>query len=370
MKSYLRKISLFAGAILIVGLLPDSFGLGVPITANDVQTPGLGVSMPAQSPSVPDSDFLIPRQTTDPSTRSSPAPESNLEAQHRELNPNMWLKYAPESGGEEQRRDRLENGSRIGVRSSEPLDLFLHLPPDVTAPEPLRVLIVLHGIGVRGDVFAQNLIADADRNHWLLVAPTLPYRDVMDPVKLSEDDLRFAVMLRDMLDGLPKKLGLKLQRHALVFGYSRGAQLAHRFALFYPERVDSVAAISAGSYTLPTEKRTNEKGTQILPLPYGVGDMDQRLGRALDSDQLKNVSFWLAVGGNDNRVDDVPRAFDPYVGKTRLDRARAFQNALLALGVKCRLIVFANTGHEITSSMLGSALQFMHDDEASRNSAE
>ncbi len=370
MKSYLRKISLFAGAILIVGLLPDSFGLGVPITANDVQTPGLGVSTSAQPPVVSDSDVLTPRQTTDPSTRSVPVPESDLEGPRRDLQPNIWLKYAPENDWEAQRRDRLENRSRTGVRPSEPLELFLHLPPDTTTLEPLRVLIVLHGMGVRGDVFAQNLIADADRNHWLLVAPTLPYHDVMDPVKLSEDDVQFAGMLRDMLDGLPKKLGLKLHRHVMVFGFSRGAQLAHRFALFYPERVDTVASISAGSYTLPTEKRTNEKGAQILPLPYGVGDMEQRLGRALDNEQLKNVSFWLAVGGNDNRVDDVPRAFDPYVGKTRLDRARTFQNALLALGVKCRLIVFPNTGHEITSNMLGSALQFMHDDEASHNSVE
>ncbi len=368
MKSSLRKISLFAGAILIVGLLPDSFGLGVPITANDVQTPGSGVSTPIQSPGVSDSDSLTPRQTIDPSTRSSPAPESDWEAQRRELRSNIWLKYAPESDWEAQRRDRLENESRTGAQPSESLELFLHLPPDPTTPEPLRVVIVLHGMGVRGDVFAQNLIADADRNHWLLVAPTLPYRDVMDPIKLSEDDLRFAGMLRDMLDSLPKKLGLKLHRHALVFGFSRGAQLAHRFALFYPERVDTVASISAGSYTLPTAKRTNEKGTQILPLPYGVGDLEQRLGRALDSEQLKNISFWLAVGSNDTRTDDVPRAFDPYVGKTRLERARAFQNALLSLGVNVRLIVFPNTGHEISSGMWQGALQFLRDDELSHSS--
>lgn len=371
MKSYLRKFTLLAGAILIIGLVPDSLpvriprGTLLPVTGSD----STSIQAPSASDSDPQTSHTTVKETIPPTPPSAPAHETDLEPQRRELNSNIWLKYAPESDGEAQLRDRLENPSRTGVRSSESVDLFLHLPPDPAMQEPLRVLIVLHGMGQRGDVFAQNLIVDADRNHWLLVAPTLPYRDVMDPVKLSEDDLRFAWVLRDMLDNLPKKLGLKLQRQAMVFGYSRGAQLAHRFALFYPERVDTVASISAGSYTLPTEKRTNEKGTQILPLPYGVGDLEQHLGRALDGEQLKSVSFWLAVGSNDNRVDDVPRAFDQYVGKTRLDRARAFQNALLTLGVKVRLIVFPNTGHEITSSMWGSALEFMRDDELSRHRA-
>jgi predicted esterase len=39
-----------------------------------------------------------------------------------------------------------------------------------------------------------------------------------------------------------------------LFGFSGGAQFAHRFALLYPERVVAAHAHAAGEYTLPTRR--------------------------------------------------------------------------------------------------------------------
>ena len=254
--------------------------------------------------------------------------------------------------------------SATPARPFDRKDVFIHLPPNATAHQPLRVLVALHGMGGQGSTFAKDLVQESDRNHWILVAPTITYHDWKNPTELLKDDLEYTRMLRATLDDLPNQLGLRIHQHILLFGFSRGAQLAHRFALFYPDHVESVAALSAGTYTLPEEKKVSGSNPQLLPLPYGVGDLVQRIGKSCDFTKLKKVSFWLAVGAKDNRVDDVPRQFDSFVGKTRIERAKAFHAALIALGIDSHLIVFPNTDHEITNEMLRTGLQFLHDDEA------
>lgn len=231
-------------------------------------------------------------------------------------------------------------------------DLFVHLPPHAAQHQPLRVLVALHGVGMRGEHFAQRLIDDADRSGWVLVAPTFTYRDWMDPHQLLADDLKYTQKLNAILETLPQRTGLKLRKHALIYGFSRGAQLAHRFAMFYPERAEAVVAISAGSYTLPSVN-------QAMPLPYGVGDLRKHLGRSADLARFKQIPFWIAVGAEDQRAGDAPRAFDAYIGKTRVDRAGAFHQALRAIGMDAWLGVFPNADHEITSEMQTGALEFM-----------
>lgn len=243
-------------------------------------------------------------------------------------------------------------------------DVFVHLPPQIAPDETLRVLLVLHGMGGQGAAFAQPLIDAADRNRWVLVAPTMPYAaNYLDPAPLMQEDLEVVKYLQTLLDGLPARLGLKLHRHALILGFSRGAQVAHRFAYFYPEHVESVAAISAGSYTMPLLMSDHK----ILNFPFGVGDLRQRVGAPVNWYAFDNISFWIAVGSRDDRPADVARAFDPYCGHTRVERAKAFESALLDMGMDAHLVLFANADHEMTSEIKDGAVQFLRQDELSDN---
>lgn len=239
-------------------------------------------------------------------------------------------------------------------------DIYVHLPPNAAQHAPLRVLLVLHGMGGNGQRFASNLIADADKNGWVVVAPSLPYqRDYMDPEQLMQEDLEFGHILHSLVDSLPERLGLKLRQHVLIFGFSRGAQLGHRFALFHPDHVETVAAISAGSYTLPLARFNS----QPIKFPYGTADLAQRLGEPLDVVNFQHITFWVAVGQKDNRSADVSRAFDSYVGRNRVERAQAFESALKSLGVDVHLTIYPNVDHEVTSDMCSGALRFLREDE-------
>jgi predicted esterase len=244
---------------------------------------------------------------------------------------------------------------------AEALNLFVHLPPQAAQRQPLRILLALHGMGGNGGKFAENFISEADRNGWVLVAPTMPYtRDYKDPNQLMEEDLYLGHALHSLVEGLPKRLGLKLRQHVMIIGFSRGAQLAHRFALFHPDFVESLALIAAGSYTMPMANSGNTG--KMLAFPLGVGDLPKYLGGPIDWQDFKNVSFWIGVGEKDSRTADVARAFDPY-GDTRLTRARTYSTALQAMGIDVQLVVFPNVDHEVTAEMRTKALEFLRKDE-------
>lgn len=380
MKSSWRKVALIFGAVALLGLIPDNLNLQSPrderivIAARD--NSGLRIEFPSapvirvgrtQPPLVSVPATPNDGVTSDPGSIPSGNTPAPIAPAVPAVSTPTGILASPLTQDERDRADQRATSRDAAAppRPYESLELYIHLPPDAARHQPLRTLIVLHGIGARGDAFSQGLIEEADRNYWLLIAPTMPYRDYMDPANLLKEDIRFSGLLTDMLDNLPKKLGMKLRRHALVFGFSRGAQLGHRFALFYPERVESIVPISAGTYTLPVERKTSDPAA-LMPMPYGVGDMVNYLGHPLDRELLRQVSFLLEVGGRDVEPDEVPRQFDPYSGKDRVARAYAFQNALTSAGVKSRLTVFPDAGHEVTAAMRKAALQFLREEELAK----
>lgn len=240
--------------------------------------------------------------------------------------------------------------------------LFIHIPPDAPNRPTLRVIVALHGMGGQGEAFASSLISEADKNGWVIIAPTITYQNYLDTGLLSDDDMRYSRELLATLDELPKHFaGYHLNKRAALYGFSRGAQFAHRFALMYPDRVLSVAAMSAGAYTLPYENRLQDGKTTLLPFPFGTGDFKQRLGQDPNYAELKRVKFLVQVGASDNREGDVSRAFDTFIGRTRVERAASFVAALKELGVTARLVVLPGTGHECNAEMQKNASNFLRE---------
>jgi hypothetical protein len=122
--------------------------------------------------------------------------------------------------------------------------------------------------------------------------------------------------------------------------------------------VVAVAAVSAGSYTLP---QTIARDGSPLPFPFGVGNFSATVGRPFQPAALRAVHFWVAVGGSDTNPADVPRQFDRYLGDDRLDRALAFVGALRRLDVSAQMAIFPNVPHALTADMQQAALAFLAD---------
>jgi predicted esterase len=223
---------------------------------------------------------------------------------------------------------------------------------------PLQVVFALHGMGSEGRGFCQSFLSAAERNGWVIVAPTFSYRNWKDPVVVAEDDVALTQALVELLDSMPQRIGHAISKRAILFGFSRGAQLAHRFALAFPERTSAVAAMSAGTYTLP-RALSREAGGEPLNFPYGTADLGRRVGHVANGADLARIPFWIAVGGEDDRADDVPRQWDTLLGKTRLQRADAFAQALNASGARATLDIYPALGHTMSAEMIRGATAFM-----------
>jgi len=72
----------------------------------------------------------------------------------------------------------------------------------------------------------------------------------------------------------------------------------------------------------------------------------------------------VAVGARTDQelgalTNDLPRAWDQYLGTTRVQRARAFQEALHQLGARSVLVAFRGERHVLSPDMAASACSFL-----------
>ncbi|MGI8855347.1 MAG: alpha/beta hydrolase [Thermomicrobiales bacterium] len=238
-------------------------------------------------------------------------------------------------------------------------DYFLYIPTNAATRGPLQVLVTVHGMGGSGSAFCQNLIARAEQNGWIIVSPTFNYQDYKNTDSVVQDDTHMLPRLKQIIDGLPAKTGLPIRDKVLLYGFSRGAQMVHRFAEFYPDRTLAVALFSAGSYTLPETTMDVNGAPTTLNFPFGVADIQKYTNAPFDAAAFRQVPFFLGVGGADSNADDAPRAWDPYIGTTRIARALSFEQTLTSLGLDSSLTVFPNVPHDVTNDMRGQAMAFL-----------
>jgi poly(3-hydroxybutyrate) depolymerase len=234
--------------------------------------------------------------------------------------------------------------------------VFVHVPPGLSSTTPARVLVALHGLNDNGPSLGRQLIEEADRNHWVLIVPTLRYGDWWSADVLAHDDVLVINWLRQYTDNFERERGIPLQPKMLLFGFSRGAGLVGRIALSQPERVLAAAVSSSGSYTQPLAK--NASGLPV-PFPFGVADLPSHTGNEFNAQAFASTRWWVGVGAKDDEPKDVPQAWTPYSGATRLDRARSFAAAIIRAGADAQLSIFADTGHRLTAPMRDEAFRFL-----------
>lgn len=232
----------------------------------------------------------------------------------------------------------------------------------VRMPRPLP-LVALHGISRNAralwNAFGPLAVADGRT----LLVPRFAQGEWPQFQQIGR--VRPDLVLLDLF----QQAGLAGQRVDL-FGFSGGAQLAHRFAMLYPHRVATLHLAAPGWYTLP------DAG---LPWPLGLGaGASARLHRfdpaALSRLQLQRylalpVRLW--VGDQDTARDASLRQtadLDIRQGRTRLERAyryaEAFDRAARAHGITpdIDLTVLPGCGHDFTecARVGGLAARVMH----------
>ena len=116
-----------------------------------------------------------------------------------------------------------------------------------------------------------------------------------------------------------------------IFGYSGGAQFAHRYALAYPGDIRQLATCAAGYYTWPTTQMAFPCGLDCRELP---ADVRFRL------DEFLALPTLTTVGLRDTSRDSTLRTnpeIDALQGRTRVERAKRWVDALVTAALARQL---------------------------------
>lgn len=206
--------------------------------------------------------------------------------------------------------------------SSGGLACWIALPDRVDpAAAPL---VAVHGIHRDARTQAMLFGGRAAEQGRVVIAPLFRYRHWRGYQQVY-GKRRADHGLLALLDALSATLPIDMSRFDL-FGYSGGAQFAHRFAFAYPQRIGELHLLSAGWYSFPDGQ----------PFPYGLGQPESPIPgfspllRA-SLGHFLSLPIRVYVGEHDNVIDEHVRtgpAIDCQQGLHRLERGRRWVNAL------------------------------------------
>lgn len=226
----------------------------------------------------------------------------------------------------------------------------MYVPPHIdTAEHPMELVVIVHGTGRAFVEYRDAFVEFARWNDCIVLCPLFPVgvlgdgnRDGFKQIK--EGELRYDHILLDMVDEIAAKFGCDFSRFAL-FGYSGGGQFVNRFTLLHPERLWAVSIGAPGSVTLLDADRD---------WWIGVRDMEQRFGKALNIDALKQVAVHMVVGAADLETWEIthqeggkfymPGAND--AGSTRPERLESLRQSFVRAGIDVKLDIVENVPHE------------------------
>lgn len=184
------------------------------------------------------------------------------------------------------------------------------------------VLVAVHGIIRNAAEIAARFAVHPDFARTTIIAPLFDKAGFGQYQQLEArkaGQTRADTALIALLDTLAVSDDLPKARISL-FGFSGGAQMAHRFAMLHPDRVARLCVVSAGWYAMPDP---------AIAWPYGIGD-GAGAGAALVGPEFLDIPTTVIVGNRDTRVDASVRQdaqILEHQGRNRLRRARSFVRA-------------------------------------------
>ena len=169
----------------------------------------------------------------------------------------------------------------------------------------------------------------------VLVAPSFTEADNEDYQRVGrgEGGKRADQALNAILYEVHRLAGVDTHRYT-IFGFSGGAQFAHRYVMAHPKRVERAALGAPGWYLFPDPKK---------PYAYGLRPSAESPGVHFEPDRFLRVPITVFVGADD--VTDVNLRVNPEVNHqqeiTRVERAKrwtaAMRHAAEARGLKARV---------------------------------
>lgn len=201
-------------------------------------------------------------------------------------------------------------------------EYFVYVPSAGGQGSPLFVAV--HGVARNASEQARLFAPYAERLGVVLVAPAFSGDQHDDYQRLGREGrgARADLALDAIVEEIAWLTGAAVgQIH--LFGYSGGAQFAHRYVMAYPQRVARAVIASAGWYTFPDPRHR---------FPYGIRPSRDLPRVRFDPEEFLRVPMAVLVGDLDTTDDGLRRTkrVDRQQGTTRVERAQNWVEAMRA----------------------------------------
>ncbi|WP_426414774.1 hypothetical protein [Aestuariirhabdus sp. LZHN29] len=226
---------------------------------------------------------------------------------------------------------------------------YIALPK--TVDERTRILVSVHGISRNASEHLEAFARNIDTDNCAILCPLFSAENFPGYQRLGiarkRHSARPDLALHSMLEHATQRYGVSSQRFDL-FGFSGGAQFAHRYALLHPHRLRRLALAAAGYYTFPDHQQEFPRGLQQKRVRQPVR---WQLEASLC------IPMALFVGTLDNERDESLRQgplIDAQQGVHRTERAErwvaATRQAISKRGLTTpvTLTMLADCGHDFT----------------------
>jgi dienelactone hydrolase len=208
-------------------------------------------------------------------------------------------------------------------------EYFVYVPKSGGEGAPL--LVAVHGISRNAREVATLFSKHAESHGVVLVAPVFSAERSGDYQRLGRKGRgnRADQALEAIVEEVALLTGAQASEFYL-FGYSGGAQFAHRYSMANPHRVARAAVAAAGWYSFPDARER---------FPYGIAPNRDLPGVRFDPEEFLRVPITVLVGDDDTSDDGVRRTarVDRQQGETRVERARNWVAAMQAAAQAYRL---------------------------------
>jgi len=219
----------------------------------------------------------------------------------------------------------------LRTAASDPMQEFLLYVPSAAAPGA-PVMVSVHGL--MRDATKQPVAFSkmCEERGAVMMAPIFRNDAHKDYQRLGRKGRgnRADSLLHRLLAEVASLSGADTTRIHL-FGFSGGAQFAHRYAMAHPDRVARVVVAAAGWYTFPDPHER---------FPYGIRPTRALKGVTFDPDTFLRVPVTVLIGSLDTTTENMRNTARTVAqqGATRLDRARkwvsAMRDAATAMGLE------------------------------------
>ncbi len=203
---------------------------------------------------------------------------------------------------------------RRTMQGAPNFDYLIYLPTSVKNNAPL--LIAVHGLS-RNTHEQMRVFSKLSELYGVIVAaPNFSEEQFKDYQRLGRIGLglRADLFLNECIVEIGLLTGAEVSK-IFLFGFSGGAQFAHRYLMVHPHRVARAVVVGAGWYTFPDAK---------LKFPYGIRSTKRLPGVIFNPEEFLTIPVSVLAGEHDTSMTALRRNIrvDEQQGKNRVQRAR------------------------------------------------